>query len=374
MTSFREDWTNLKHTLKGTAAPRDSSTKYGTFHPPSRATIVSNHRSATVGSSRRSTIIFPNAVSRDQHQLQQQQHSSSELVKANAVDHSRPAAPARDLLAPIDHRSLKTILRATPTPPRPSPPHAEILTRHQPPRSEEHTQLFPNPLAANPIALIQSPRPRLPSGLFRELLDNHHESSPTGPYQELAQHLPQPSESPPHPPAKDIDLPALWVAQSAQPSSPPNATSSSNVTTQTLYYNSPPPSPPPSSPLLPLPPPLLKMAKSALLIVDMQNHFASMTPAVLPHILKLAGHFSTQGQPIFVTQHGHSELELAPPFTNQLVRKWGPNGSIAAGSKEWELLSDIEVLVAAHKLPVVAKNTYDAFLGLEGSNNAPSLL
>ena len=114
---------------------------------------------------------------------------------------------------------------------------------------------------------------------------------------------------------------------------------------------------------------------TALLVVDMQNVFTSMTTACLPKILQLATHFKTHSLPIIFTQHGHSKAELTPPFRNQLVRKWGPSGSIATGSQDWELIPSIADFISSSSTkhdgsktsetspyPIIPKNTYDAFL------------
>lgn len=102
-----------------------------------------------------------------------------------------------------------------------------------------------------------------------------------------------------------------------------------------------------------------KMA-TALLVVDMQHVFLSMTSTALPNILRLASPFKSNSMPLIFTQHGHSKSELTPPYKSQLVRKWGPHGSIATGSKDWELIP--EIANAARNQPIVAKNTYDAFI------------
>ncbi|KAL9630278.1 MAG: hypothetical protein Q9204_004801 [Flavoplaca sp. TL-2023a] len=114
---------------------------------------------------------------------------------------------------------------------------------------------------------------------------------------------------------------------------------------------------------------------TALLIVDMQNVFTSMTTTCLPKILHLATHFKTNSLPVIFTQHGHSKAELTPPFRNQLVRKWGPSGSIATGSQDWELIPSIADFISSSSTkhdgsktgenspyPIIPKNTYDAFL------------
>ena len=99
---------------------------------------------------------------------------------------------------------------------------------------------------------------------------------------------------------------------------------------------------------------------TALLIVDMQHVFLDMTSKALPNVLKLIDHFKAKAMPCIFTQHGHTKEELTPPYKNQLVRKWGPNGSIAIGSRNWEMIS--EVARKMEGCPLVGKNTYDAFI------------
>lgn len=99
---------------------------------------------------------------------------------------------------------------------------------------------------------------------------------------------------------------------------------------------------------------------TALLVVDMQRFFAEMTVSAMPNIARLIAHFQTNNLPRIFTQHGHSKEELTPPYKNQLVRRWGPDGSIAVGSKDWELQP--EVASQTSGCPVVGKNTYDAFI------------
>ncbi|EXJ78617.1 hypothetical protein A1O1_09018 [Capronia coronata CBS 617.96] len=125
--------------------------------------------------------------------------------------------------------------------------------------------------------------------------------------------------------------------------------------------------------------------KTALLVIDMQNFFESMTTAALPNILRLVKHFRQTSAPLIFTQHGHTESELTTtPSPNQLVRKWGPEGSIAAGSEDWQLMELLhrflpkgytaKPIPLGHSFPeassetvrewpkVVPKNTYDAFI------------
>ncbi|KAI1137315.1 Isochorismatase hydrolase [Hypoxylon sp. FL0543] len=108
---------------------------------------------------------------------------------------------------------------------------------------------------------------------------------------------------------------------------------------------------------------------TALLVIDMQNFFATMTQAALPHIQTLVRHFKSKNLPIIFTQHGHDEADLSgPPYRNQLVRKWGPGGSIHFGSEDWELQPPIAKLIKddlAGDAQIVHKNTYDAFINTD---------
>ncbi|KAL8708754.1 MAG: hypothetical protein Q9220_006396 [cf. Caloplaca sp. 1 TL-2023] len=100
--------------------------------------------------------------------------------------------------------------------------------------------------------------------------------------------------------------------------------------------------------------------KTALLIVDMQKEFTSMTKTCLPNVLKLDFRFQALKMSRILTPHGHTKEELTPPYKNQLVKKWGPSGSIARGSPDWELMPDIAKI--SKDCPIIHKNTYDAFI------------
>ncbi|RMZ08016.1 hypothetical protein D0860_04835 [Hortaea werneckii] len=109
--------------------------------------------------------------------------------------------------------------------------------------------------------------------------------------------------------------------------------------------------------------------RTALLVIDCQNVFETMIASrAVPNIKKLHSHFEAASFSIVYTQHGHTKEELTPPYKNQLVRKWGPNGSIARGSSDWELIPELKTL--AEQYPKVQKNTYDAFV----NTNLGSLL
>ncbi|KAF2657749.1 Isochorismatase hydrolase [Lophiostoma macrostomum CBS 122681] len=104
--------------------------------------------------------------------------------------------------------------------------------------------------------------------------------------------------------------------------------------------------------------------KTALLIIDMQEFFRSMTESALPNILKLTDYFSIHDMPRIFTQHGHPPSDFKPPITNQVVRKWGKDGCLHKDSPGWELMTEIAALTPS--CPLIHKNVYDAFMGLEG--------
>lgn len=110
---------------------------------------------------------------------------------------------------------------------------------------------------------------------------------------------------------------------------------------------------------------------TVLLVIDMQTFFTSMTSTCLPNILRLIDYFHSRSRPIIFTQHGHTDAELTPPFKNQLVKRWGVEGSIRIGTSDWDLMPSI---ASAQKktsgVVLKGKNTYDSFI----NTNLASLL
>ena len=100
--------------------------------------------------------------------------------------------------------------------------------------------------------------------------------------------------------------------------------------------------------------------KTALLVVDMQKFFGEMVDRPLPKIKALNEFFNQSSRTVVLTQHGHTREEIIPPIKNQLVRKFGPDNVLMVGSEGWELIPEIWKI--SKDAPVVAKNTYDAFM------------
>ena len=73
------------------------------------------------------------------------------------------------------------------------------------------------------------------------------------------------------------------------------------------------------------------LAKSALLVIDMQEHFNRVAGHLVPLLLPLIKLYHSKDLPVFFTQHGH-----LPDDRGTLVRKWGPPGKgafLLTGSK-----------------------------------------
>jgi nicotinamidase-related amidase len=108
---------------------------------------------------------------------------------------------------------------------------------------------------------------------------------------------------------------------------------------------------------------------TALLVIDMQNFFLSMTGTCLPNVIALSRHFTAKNWPQIFTQHGHPASDFEEPITNQLVRKWGVDGALRSNTEDWELLPQIKELIKECKQDlqkdVEHKNVYDAFVGTD---------
>ena len=105
---------------------------------------------------------------------------------------------------------------------------------------------------------------------------------------------------------------------------------------------------------------ILDPKKAALLVIDMQNHFAapggrsykSASKAAIPNILKLINWCSCAGVPVILTRHCHkneNDLGMMGKFYDDHIREGEWNSEI------------IDELKSIKKFELVTKNTYDAF-------------
>lgn len=100
---------------------------------------------------------------------------------------------------------------------------------------------------------------------------------------------------------------------------------------------------------------------SALLVVDMQNYFASMAKPILNSVLTTVDLCRRASIPVFFTRHRHRS-----PADYGMLGEWWNNHLILDGTPEAELLPEIARLASAEQ--VVEKTTYSAFgkTGLQG--------
>lgn len=102
----------------------------------------------------------------------------------------------------------------------------------------------------------------------------------------------------------------------------------------------------------------LNSSKLALLVIDMQNNFASVAKPILAEVNATIASARRAGIPVIFSQHGHPDPENEEK-TSVLVHWWGASGSIRKGSHDWELLSNLDV--APNEIILDEKKTYDAF-------------
>lgn len=95
--------------------------------------------------------------------------------------------------------------------------------------------------------------------------------------------------------------------------------------------------------------------KSALLVIDMQEHFAALTDLIINNVLSVIDACRFSGVHLYFTRHGH----INPTQDGGLLAEWWGE-TIQAGSPAWELVS---ALAPRPNEPIVDKNRYSAFYG-----------
>lgn len=96
---------------------------------------------------------------------------------------------------------------------------------------------------------------------------------------------------------------------------------------------------------------------AALLVIDMQNYFASMAALILPALRTTVALCRAAGVPVFFTRHRHRS-----PADYAMLGEWWDGDLILDGTPESELLPDLGRRPGDR---VVEKNTYSAFAGTE---------
>ncbi|KAL1179925.1 hypothetical protein V6Z11_A03G194000 [Gossypium hirsutum] len=93
---------------------------------------------------------------------------------------------------------------------------------------------------------------------------------------------------------------------------------------------------------------------TALLVIDMQNYFASMAKPILSNAITTINLCREASIPIFFTRHCHKS-----PADYGMLGEWWDNDLIFDGTVDSELITEIGRLSKPDE--VVEKNTYSAF-------------
>jgi isochorismate hydrolase len=96
-------------------------------------------------------------------------------------------------------------------------------------------------------------------------------------------------------------------------------------------------------------------AKSALLVIDLQEYFLPMLSPIIGNILSLIESCRSKGIKIIYTRHGHKNSEKDG---GMLLKWWGD--VITYGTEKWNLIKSIN---PHENEPIIDKNRYSAFLG-----------
>ncbi len=95
--------------------------------------------------------------------------------------------------------------------------------------------------------------------------------------------------------------------------------------------------------------------KSALLVIDMQEHFAPLADMILQHVRSIIDACRFSGVPVFFTRHGH----VNPAQDGGLLAEWWGQ-AIRYGSPDWQIVS---TLTPQDQDVFIDKNRYSAFYG-----------
>jgi nicotinamidase-related amidase len=99
-------------------------------------------------------------------------------------------------------------------------------------------------------------------------------------------------------------------------------------------------------------------ARAALLVIDMQEHFADIATAIVPAVSSLVTAARNADMPVFHTRHGHQDLS---EDGGVLAAWWGGDLSMV-GDAGWQFLSGITPRPGD---PIIDKTRYSAFFGTQ---------
>ncbi|KAK9465062.1 Isochorismatase domain-containing protein [Lipomyces arxii] len=105
----------------------------------------------------------------------------------------------------------------------------------------------------------------------------------------------------------------------------------------------------------------IDLSKSALIVIDMQEHFREIASELLPALTPIIAAFEQHHLPVIYTQHGHDMMS----DNSMLLKWWGKEGSISRFSPDWHLMSELEPYLSIENPKIYrieSKDRYDAFL------------
>jgi nicotinamidase-related amidase len=99
-------------------------------------------------------------------------------------------------------------------------------------------------------------------------------------------------------------------------------------------------------------------ARAALLVIDMQEHFADIATAIVPAVSSLVTAARDAAVPVFYTRHGHQNLAV----DGGVLAAWWDGDLIMVGAANWQFLSGI---TPEPSNPIIDKTRYSAFFGTQ---------
>ncbi|MBO0880519.1 MAG: isochorismatase family protein [Mycobacterium sp.] len=99
-------------------------------------------------------------------------------------------------------------------------------------------------------------------------------------------------------------------------------------------------------------------ARAALLVIDMQEHFADIATAIVPAVSSLVAAARDAVVPVFYTRHGHQDLAV----DGGVLAAWWDGDLSMVGDADWQFLSGI---TPEPNEPIIDKTRYSAFFGTQ---------
>jgi isochorismate hydrolase len=99
-------------------------------------------------------------------------------------------------------------------------------------------------------------------------------------------------------------------------------------------------------------------ARAALLVIDMQEHFADIATAIVPAVSSLVTAARNADIPVFYTRHGHQDLAV----DGGVLAAWWSGDLSMVGDASWQFLS---AMTPGPGDSIIDKTRYSAFFGTQ---------